>query len=104
MSSNAPAWEQKLRAIVKYYAVCQQEGDTKKFLDRYPVTKANENVDPEMRDKLKQIGGESIAEHKDGADEIHSLTEDLKDDPNPDKPQWKERMSQPEARRAEAQV
>ncbi|KAL0640694.1 hypothetical protein Q9L58_000365 [Maublancomyces gigas] len=92
--SNSPAWEQKLRAMVKYYAACQQAGNTRKFLDRYPVTHANGDVDPEVRDKLKQIGGESIAEHKDGADEIQNLTEELKNDPNPDKPQWEERVNQ----------
>lgn len=47
-----------------------------------------------MRDKLKQIGGESIAEHKDAADEMHNLTEELKNDPNPDKPAWEERIKE----------
>lgn len=47
-----------------------------------------------MGDKLKQVGGESFAEHKDGADDMHNPTEELKNDPNPDKPAWEERMNQ----------
>lgn len=92
--SNTPAWEQKLRAMVKHYIACQEEGSLRKFFDRYPVKQPNGDVDPEVRDKLKQVGGESIAEHRDGADEMHNLTEELKNDPNPDKPAWEERMNQ----------
>lgn len=92
--SKAPAWEKNLRAMVKYYVTCQQEGNTRKFLDRYPVKKPNGEVDPEVRDKLKQVGGGNIAEHEEAAESVHILTKELENDPNPDKPAWEERMNQ----------
>lgn len=94
MPHNAPAWEQRLRAMVQYYTSCQLEENPRKFLGRYPVKQPNENVDPEVRDKLKQVGGESIAEHKDVADEMHNLTEELKADSTPDRLEWILRMNQ----------
>lgn len=94
MSLLAPAWEQKLRAMIQYYGICQLEGNTHKFLDLYPVKQPEEDVDPEVRDKLKQLGGESIAEHKDAADEMQNLTEELKADSNPNRLEWKLRMNE----------
>lgn len=92
MSFNGPAWEGKLRDMAKYYNVCLNNGNVRQFLNRYPVKNSSGDVDPEVRDKLKQLGGESIAEHKDATDEIHNIIEELKKEQNPDKGVWKERV------------
>lgn len=112
-STDAPAWEKKLRGMVRLHATCHEEGDHKKFFEAYPVhpslskrslrgfqsepitLSASSGLDAlttAEKDTLKASGNDTTSKHEAVKNKIDGLTEELKDDPNPNKDSWKDKI------------
>ncbi|KAA8898228.1 hypothetical protein FN846DRAFT_962742 [Sphaerosporella brunnea] len=116
--ADVPMWKHKLLTMAAFYKDCHHEGNMDKFFEVYPaaqslqaqvlalsdpssppeamsVAEAPEpsGLPADTTEALKKVGGGMITEHQEGSDEMKGLTDQLKQDPKPNKDSWKDKIN-----------